>query len=161
MMAALYTAFWLQLQNPSPAAVCVGILALPTRGQAYEKAFYRLVGTVIGVFTAIVISGLFNGVRDLFILAFAGWIAGCVYAASLLDGNRAYGAVLSGYTVAIVAFANIDAPQDVFLAGINRGAAIVIGIAALILFNDALAAPNAFSGLFGRLVETHGRVVAF
>jgi uncharacterized membrane protein YccC len=161
MMAALYAAFWLQLESPSSAAVCVGILALPTRGPAYEKAFYRLVGTVVGVLASIVISGLFNGLRDLFLLAFAGWMALCVYAASLLDGNRAYGAVLSGYTVAFVAVANIDAPQDVFLAGINRGAAIVIGIAALMLFNDALGAPDAFPGLLGRLVAAHGRIVAF
>ena len=38
MMAALYAAFWLQLESASSAAVCVGILALQTRGQAYEKA---------------------------------------------------------------------------------------------------------------------------
>jgi uncharacterized membrane protein YccC len=161
MMAALYAAFWLQLENASSAAVTVGILALPTRGQAYEKAFYRLVGTVVGVFASIVISGLFNGVRDLFILAFAAWMGLCVYAASLLDGNRAYGAVLSGYTIAIVAFADIDAPQDVFSAGINRGADVVVAIAALMLFNDFFAAPDAFPGLLGRMEATHGRVVAF
>lgn len=161
MMAALYAAFWLQLESASSAAVCVGILALPTRGQAYDKAFYRLVGTVVGVFVSIVISGLFNGMRDLFILAFAGWMAVCVYVASLLDGSRAYGAVLSGYTVAIVAVADIDAPQNVFSAGIDRGAAIVIGIAALMLFDDAFAAPDAFPGLLGRLEAAHGRVVAF
>jgi uncharacterized membrane protein YccC len=161
MMAALYAAFWLQLESASSAAVCVGILALPTRGQAYDKAFYRLVGTVVGVVASIVIVGLFNGVRDLFILAFAGWMALCVYAASMLDGSQAYGAVLSGYTVAIVAVSNIDTPQDAFSAGIDRGAAIVIGIAALMLFNDAFAAPDAFPGLLGRLEATHHRVVTF
>jgi uncharacterized membrane protein YccC len=161
MMAALYAAFWLQLENASSAAVTVGILALPTRGQAYEKAFYRLVGTVVGVVASIVISGLFNGVRDLFILAFVAWMALCVYTASLLDGNRAYGAVLGGYTVAFVAFTNVDAPQDVFSAGINRGADIVVGIAALMLFNDFFAAPDAFPGLLGRLEATHRRIMAF
>jgi hypothetical protein len=54
------------------------------------------------VLAPLVITGLFNGARDLFVLAFAGWMAVCVYTASLLDGGRAYGAVLSGYTVAIV-----------------------------------------------------------
>ena len=38
----------------------------------------------------------------------------CVQLASLLDGTRAYGAVLSGYTVATVAVPDIDTPQDVF-----------------------------------------------
>jgi hypothetical protein len=37
----------------------------------------------------------------------------------LLDGNRAYGAILSGYTVAQVAVTQIDAPQNIFLSGVN------------------------------------------
>src|SRR5271168_3841399 len=67
-MVALYVAFWLQLQNAYSAAVCVGILALPTRGQALEKALYRTAGTVIGFLASLAIAGLFRGVRDLFIL---------------------------------------------------------------------------------------------
>jgi uncharacterized membrane protein YccC len=161
MMASLYAAFWLQLQSASSAAVCVGILALPTRGQAYDRGFYRFAGTVVGVVASIVISGLFNGVRDLFILAFASWMALSVYAASLTDGSRAYGAVLSGFTVAFVAVANIDTPQDVFSTGIDRGAAILVGIAAVMLCNDAFAAPGAFPGLLRRLEATHRRVVTF
>jgi hypothetical protein len=47
MMVALYVAFWLQLESPSSAAVTVGILALQTRGQAYEKAFYRVIATIM------------------------------------------------------------------------------------------------------------------
>jgi uncharacterized membrane protein YccC len=49
MMVALYAAFWLQLESASSAAVTVAILALPTRGQAYQKAVYRVVATIIGV----------------------------------------------------------------------------------------------------------------
>ena len=161
MMASLYAAFWLQLQSASSAAVCVGILALPTRGQTYNRGFYRIAGTDVGVFASIVISGLFNGVRDLFILAFASWMALCVYAASLTDGSRAYGAVLSGFTVAFVAVADIDTPQDVFSTGIDRGAAILIGLTAVMLCNDAFAAPDAFPGLLRRLETTHRRVVTF
>ena len=161
MMAALYAAFWLQLESASSAAVCVGILALQTRGQAYEKALYRLAGTIIGVIASIAIVGLFNEVRDLFVLAFAAWMGLCVYAASLLDGNRAYAAVLSGYTVAIVAVANVDTPQAVFDSGINRGAAIIIGIVAVMFFNDLFAAPDTFPGLLGRLEAAHRRVMDF
>jgi uncharacterized membrane protein YccC len=49
MMVALYAAFWLQLESASSAAVTVGILALQTRGQAYQKAVYRVLATIIGV----------------------------------------------------------------------------------------------------------------
>jgi hypothetical protein len=69
--------------------------------------------------------------------------------------------VLSGYTVALVAVTQIDSPQSVFLAGANRGAAIVVGIAALALVSDVFAAPNVHTGLSGKLTATHQRVRAF
>jgi hypothetical protein len=89
-----------------------------------------------------VIAGLFPQSRSLFVIGFASWLGLCVYAGGLLDGNRAYGAVLSGYTVALVAVTQIDSPQNIFSAGVNRGAAIVVGIAALALISDVFAAPN-------------------
>ena len=91
MMLALYAAFWLQLEGASSAAVCVAILALPTRGQAYQKAFYRVLATVLGVVVSVVVTSLFSQSRDLYVVAFAGWLALCVFAAGFLDGNRAYG----------------------------------------------------------------------
>jgi uncharacterized membrane protein YccC len=161
MMVALYAAFWLQLESASSAAVTVGILALQTRGQAYQKAAYRLLATIVGVVASFVIGGLFAQSRDLFVIGFAGWLGLCIYVGGLLDGNRAYGAVLSGYTVALVAVTQIDSPQNIFSAGVNRGGAIVIGIAALALVNDAFAAPNVHTGLAGKLTAAHRRVRAF
>src|SRR6266849_9103632 len=161
MMVALYAAFWLQLESASSAAVTVGILALPTRGQTYQKAAYRIVATIIGVAASLVIAGLFAQSRSLFVIGFAGWLGLCVYAGGLLDGNRAYSAVLSGYTVALVAMTQIDSPQNIFSAGVNRGAAIVVGIAALALISELFAAPNVHSGLSGKLTAAHRRVRAF
>jgi uncharacterized membrane protein YccC len=161
MMVGLYAAFWLQLESASSAAVTVGILALQTRGQAYQKAVYRVLATIIGVVASFVIAGLFPQTRELFMFGFAGWLGLCVYVGGLLDGNRAYGAVLSGYTVAQVAVTQIDSPQNIFLAGVNRGAAIVVGIAALALVSDVFAAPNVHTGLSGKLTATHRRVRAF
>src|SRR5882762_5475237 len=140
MMVALYAAFWLQLESASSAAVTVGILALQTRGHVYQKAVYRVLATIVGVAASFVIAGLFSQSRSLFVVGFAGWLGLCVYVGGLLDGNRAYGAVLSGYTVALVAVTQIDSPQNIFSAGINRGAAIVVGIAALALISDVFAA---------------------
>ena len=161
MMVALYAAFWLQLESASSAAVTVGILALQTRGQAYQKAVYRILCTIIGVVASFVIAGLFAQSRDLFVIGFAGWLGLCVYVGGLLDGNRAYGAVLAGYTVALVAVTQIDSPQSIFAAGVNRGAAIVVGIAALALISDVFAAPNLHTGLSGKLAAAHRRVRAF
>src|SRR5882757_7989667 len=64
MMVALYAAFWLQLESASSAAVTVGILALQTRGQAYQKAVYRILCTIIGVVASFAIAGLFSQSRS-------------------------------------------------------------------------------------------------
>jgi uncharacterized membrane protein YccC len=161
MMVGLYAAFWLQLESASSAAITVGILALQTRGQVYQKAVYRVLATIVGVVASFVIAGLFPQTRELFVIGFAGWLGLCVYVGGLLDGNRAYGAVLSGYTVAQVAMTQIDSPLNIFTAGVNRGAAIVVGIAALALVSDVFAAPNVHTGLSGKLTAAHRRVRAF
>src|SRR5712672_2144473 len=161
MMVALYAAFWLQLESASSAAVTVGILALQTRGHAYQKAVYRVLATIVGVVASIVIAGLFAQSRTLFVIGFAGWLGLCVYVGGLLDGNRAYSAILSGYTVALVAMTQIDSPQNIFSAGVNRGAAIVVGIAAVTLISELFAAPNVHTGVSGKLLAAHRRVRAF
>src|SRR6516162_6835665 len=158
VVVALAASFWLELEVPSAAAVTVAILAEPTRGRALEKACFRLIATVIGVTAAIVIVGLFSQARDLLLAAFAIWIGLCVYAVGLLDGNRAYAAVLSGYSVGIIAIQQIDAPDQVFQLGMERGAAIAVGIAAIALVNDLLAAPDSHPQLAARLTALHRRV---
>ena len=151
VVVALAASFWLELEVPSAAAVTVAILAEPTRGRALERACFRLIATVIGVTAAIVIVALFSQARDLLLAAFAVWIGLCVYAARVLDGNRAYAAVLSGYSVGIIAIQQIDAPDQVFQSGMERGAAIA-------LVNDLLAAPDSHPQLAARLTALHHRV---
>lgn len=161
VVLALYAGFWLQLEAASSAAITVAILALPTRGQALEKAGYRLLGTVVGVVASIVIVGTFAQTRDLLLAAFALWTGLCIYAAGLWDGNRAYAAVLSGYTVGLVAMQQIDAPLQVFDTGVERGAAIAVGIGALAFVNDLLVAPDRHPGLAAQLAGLHARVRAY
>jgi uncharacterized membrane protein YccC len=158
IVVALYVAFWLQLEAASSAAVCVAILAVPTRGQALEKAAFRSLATVIGAVVSIVLFGAFSQSRDLLLLAFAAWVGLCIYAAALTDGSRAYAAVLSGYTVALVGIQQIDTPNSVFDASMERGAAIVVGIAALAVVNDLLIAPDRHLGLVRQLAALHRRV---
>jgi len=117
-----------------------------------------LLGTAIGVTAAIAITALFSQSRDLLLAAFAGWIGLCVFAAGLMDGNRAYAAVLSGYTLALIAIQQLDTPQHVFESSVARGAAITVGIAAVAFVNDLLAAPDSFPRLASQLAALHARV---
>ena len=152
-VTALYVAFWLQLGGASSAAVTVAILAQSTRGAALSKAANRLVATFIGATMSIVIAGLFPGEPLGVLISFICWICICVFAASYLRGDRAYAAVLSGYTVGIITLANIDTPQDVFTTMTDRVAAITIGILCVTIINDLFGSPSVWSGLDRKMGE--------
>src|SRR5882672_10260538 len=143
--------FWLQLGGASSAAVTVAILAQPTRGAALAKAANRIAATLIGATMSVVIAGLFPGERIGMLGAFVCWICICVFVASYLRGYQAYAAVLSGYTVAIIALVNIDTPQNVFTTMTDRMAAIAIGILCVTLINDVFGSPPVWSGLDRRI----------
>jgi len=142
LLVALYVSFWLNLEAPSTAALTIAVLAFPTRGQAVEKACFRLMATTIGVAASIAMTGMFAQSNVLILAAFAAWMGLCVYVTSLLDGNRAYAAALCGTTVALIAMPQLDSPQMVFQAGMARGAAIAVGVLAVTFVNDFLAAPD-------------------
>jgi uncharacterized membrane protein YccC len=157
-IVALYVSFWLSIEMPSMAILTVAIIAEPTRGQALDKAIFRVLATIIGVAVSIVVTGLFSQARDLLLIAYAGWMGLCVYVAGLLDGNRAYAAVLSGVTVAFVGIQQIDNPGHVFETGMMRGAGILIGIASLTIVNDLLLAPDRHTKLAAQLADIHRRI---
>lgn len=158
---ALLVSFWLQLDTPSSAMLTVMILAEPTRGQALEKASYRLIATIIGVVASIAIVGALSQTRDLLLVAFAAWLGLCIYACGRLDGYRAYAAVLSGYTVALIAVQQIDNPLHVFEAAMDRGAAIAVGVLSITLVNDLLFAPDRHPQLAAQLAALHRRVRSY
>jgi uncharacterized membrane protein YccC len=155
---ALFVSFWLQLEAPTTSALTVAILAEPTRGQTLDKAAFRLLATVIGVTASIAITGVFSQARDLILAAFAAWLGICVFAAKLLDGYRAYAAVLSGYTVGLIAIQQIDHPQHVFESGIARGAAITVGILSIAVVNTLIFPSDRQPAMLAQLTAIHRRV---
>ncbi|KQT86616.1 FUSC family protein [Methylobacterium sp. Leaf466] len=161
MVLALGMAFWLQLASASSAMVCVAILAQPKRGQARAKATYRFLGTLVGAVVGLALIGLFAQDRVLLLVSFTAWLSLCVYVGQFLQDTRSYGAMLSGYTVAIVAIAHIDAPQATFEAAVDRVAAIAVGILVVTLVNDALGAPGIWRGLRRSLADAHAEARAF
>ncbi|MQR99106.1 FUSC family protein [Gluconobacter aidae] len=153
LVLALGTAFWSQLDSPASAGVTVMILAQPLRGQALSKAFYRLAGTVLGVSVSIILVAMFNQERALFLGGAALWISACAFVGSLERDFRSYGALLAGYTVALVALPTMDDPQNIYPVSIARASDIAIGVASIAVVNILSGSPEAWRRL-SRAMET-------
>lgn len=151
MVLAYFVSFTIQLESASTAGVCVGIVMQPSPGMAVSKAFYRTLGTLAGGMAALVIVAFFPQDRTMLLLATAGWLAACTYAASLLRDFRAYGAVLSGYTVAVIAVGQIMAPANVLLTTLDRVAAILVGVLCVALVNAVFVVATAHAQLVDAL----------
>lgn len=146
-----YAAFFLELDGASSTGVCILILAQPAQGMVLSKSVHRLLGTIVGVVSALILTSLFPQDRTMLVASFAVWMAILTAIASMLRDFRAYGCTLAGYTVAIVSIANIDAPGETFSVAINRVAAIVVGIAAIGFTNAFLATAESSASLISKL----------
>jgi uncharacterized membrane protein YccC len=133
VMLALYVAFSLDLPNPWWAMVTV-FLGQPAQhlvGAIWAKAFYRTVGTAVGLIASLVMIPILSNAPELLILALAMWVALCLYL-SLLDRTpRGYAFMLAGYTVALVGLPAATDPTTIFDAAVARSEEIVIGVLAI------------------------------
>ena len=161
LAVSYYMAFALELNSAASVGTGLLILVGPSQGMVLSKAIYRVAGTLFGAVAAIILTSLFPQDRIMLIVVFSAYMACLVAIATLLRDFRAYGCVLAGYTVAVVAVLQIDTPQNAFAAGVNRGAAIVVGVAALALVSDLFAAPNVHAGLSDKLAAAQQRVRSF
>jgi uncharacterized membrane protein YccC len=128
MAIALYGAMWLQLSSPASAAVTVMIVANPSRGGIVSKGVWRIFGTITGAVAAVVIMACFPQSPILFIIAFGAWLGLCTFASSMFRHFRAYAAVLSGYTVALIAAGALANPDHVLAFALSRLAVVTFGV---------------------------------
>jgi uncharacterized membrane protein YccC len=131
---ALYVAFWLQLDDPFWAGTSAAIVCQPQLGASLRKGWFRMIGTLIGAVTSVLLTACFPQDRVLFLGSVALWGAVCAFAATLLRNFASYAAALAGFTVAIVAADLLGATGGVnadagFLLAVNRASEICIGIA--------------------------------
>src|ERR1700731_897628 len=77
VFAALWLAYRLELNSPSTAVTTVFIVALPSSGMVLEKAFFRIIGTLVGCLAAVVLVGLLPQAAPLFFVCLAIWIGLC------------------------------------------------------------------------------------
>ncbi len=128
MIIALYAALFLQLATPSSAAVTVMIVAHPARGAILSKGLWRIFGTLTGAVASVVIIACFAQSSLLFLTAFSFWLGACVFVSSMFRHFRSYAAVLSGYTVALIAFGALADPINIVLLALSRLAVVTIGV---------------------------------
>jgi uncharacterized membrane protein YccC len=152
---ALYVAFWLELDNPYWAGVTVAIVCQPSLGASLRKAWFYVIGTVIGAVTIVALTAFFPQDRFSFLLGLALWSAACGFVSTMLRNFAAFSAALAGYTVAIIASGELGATggasDTVFMLAVTRGSDICIGIvsAAIVLsWTDFGAAGRRLSAEF-------------
>src|SRR5271154_6927000 len=127
-----YVTFALMLNDPTWAVTTAAIVCTPVLGASLRKAFFRMVGTVIGAIGIVILAALFRQDRVGFLVGLALWCAASAFVATILRNFAAYAAALAGYTAAIIAI-DVLGPVGstngiVFLFAINRAIEICIGI---------------------------------
>ncbi|MFK4724662.1 putative membrane protein YccC [Bradyrhizobium niftali] len=155
---ALYVAFWLQLDNAFWAGTSAAIVCLPYLGASMRKAWFRMIGTVIGAAAIVGLTAFFPQDRTGFLLSLTLWGSLCALLATLLRNFSAYGAALAGYTAAIIAGDELGAfgglNGEIFMLAITRVSEIWIGIicAGLVLAGtDFGSAPSRLSALLAQV----------
>ena len=130
---ALYVAFWLELDNAFWAGTSAAIVCQPQLGASMRKAWFRMVGTIVGAVMIVVLNACFPQDRIAFLTLLALWFAICAFAATLLRNFASYAAALAGYTAAIIAADTLGATGgpdgQVFMLAVTRASEICIGIA--------------------------------
>ncbi|HVJ41787.1 MAG TPA: FUSC family protein [Dongiaceae bacterium] len=149
---ALYVAYFLQLENPYSAATTVLVVSSPIHGMVLAKSVYRFLGTLLGAAASVLLMACFAQTPELFLLGTAVWVGLFTAASSLLRRFRAYGAVLAGYTITLVAFGAVDKPLSIFDLAMARVAVVTVGIACSALVTILLA-PNTASRDFPRKLK--------
>jgi uncharacterized membrane protein YccC len=130
---ALYVAFWLELDNPFWAGTSAAIVCLPQLGASLRKAWFRIIGTLVGATMIVVLTACFPQDRIAFLGLLALWCGLCAFVATWLGNFASYSAALAGYTAAIIAADTLGATggpnTEVFMIAITRASDICIGIA--------------------------------
>ena len=127
-MLALVIAFAMDLPRPYWAMATVYITSQPLAGATSSKAFFRVMGTLVGATMTVALVPNLIDAPELLCLAIALWVGLCLYL-SLLDGTpRSYIFMLAGYTVALIGFPSVSEPGAIFDTAIARVEEISLGI---------------------------------
>ncbi len=129
VVAALYLGMALEFQRPEWAAWTVLSVSLNTRASSLQKSDWRWLSSIVGAVASIGFVAAFAQDTLAFGIALALWLGAASLLSSGVRGQDAYGFSLIGFTVPIIALANVSQPLSVFDTAVDRCLTLLLGIA--------------------------------
>ncbi len=126
---AIFVAWLFGLEHPQWSGMTVWAASQPVRGQLLEKSLFRGAGTVIGSIVGI---ALLFAAQDHLWLTVAGlavWTGICAGVGNIVRGFASYGAMLAGYSAAMVVLLHSSRSQSLLAVGVDRMLTVLCGIA--------------------------------
>jgi uncharacterized membrane protein YccC len=168
---ALYVAFWLELDNPSWAAVTAVIVCQPRLGASLRKGAARMVGTVVGGIAVVALAALFPENRVGFLLSLAFFCSACAFFAQGWKISASYGGGMAAVTAIVIASDAFGATggvnANVFMLAVSRATEISIGIVSagvVLILTDYGGArrrlANQFAAIAARIIHEFATAVA-
>lgn len=147
------------LEHPQWSAMTVWAASQPMRGHLLEKCLFRLTGTVLGTIVGVglVLAMLIN--PWFLVIGLSVWVALCTYVGNIQRGFLAYGALLAGYTAAMVSLLDSAHPDHVFLLGADRMATIALGVIVAALTGYFFTKYSATELLRTRVLSLYGEIL--
>ena len=127
-MLALWVALRIGLDRPYWAMATAYIVAQPLTGAMRSKAAYRFCGTLLGAVACLVLVPNLVDAPVLLVAALSLWVGGCIYFAVLDRTPRSYVFLLAGYSVALIGFPIVDAPDTVWDVVLARVEEVTLGL---------------------------------
>lgn len=127
-LLAMWVSMLFDLGQPRTAMITVAIVMQTHSGMVLAKSYYRLIGTIAGIFASIVLVALFAQERLPFLASMAIWIGICTAGSVILRNHQSYAFVLAGYTLCIVGLPAAFEPDRAFYIAADRVSEIVIGL---------------------------------
>ncbi|MFT8778116.1 MAG: FUSC family protein [Gluconacetobacter liquefaciens] len=152
---ALSCSFFFQLESPMSSVTTVMIVANPTVGALMAKSMWRVIGTLLGATIAVALMAVVAQSPVLYTMMLAVVVAFACLVATFLRLFRAYAAVLTGYTIVIVAGPSYADPDGIFLSAMARLSAVTVGIVAtaVVFMVTSVRRPDRVMAQVGQMVR--------
>lgn len=150
----------LQIPNPFWAAMPIWVVAQPTRGLLFERAFFRIVGTLLGGAAGFgILFATGNPFVQLLLLGL--WVAGCAGLTHVLRGVHSYGALLSGITAAVVILPSALGHNEPLTIAVARVECTLIGVVTVTLVTGLFTPHSERTTFYERVRQLAGDAVGF